>query len=186
MNKYDKVESINTILIEDYSIESFRGMELFTSLSSMSLKNCVISDLDNIIIVKDFKDSVFAPSLYLDNCSIEKFSDLSNIPLKELFISMFNFDNESDVLLPVTLRTLHLPACKNVSKCFNQVFPDLIALNLGRIELSEDELRMIIEKCPNLQYLYLDDRCFDNDELIFDLSDMKTIHYIGRESSAYS
>ena len=59
--QYNEIERINTIRIDNYSIESFYGMELFTNLASMNFNNCVISNLDDIIFIKDFGDSPIAP-----------------------------------------------------------------------------------------------------------------------------
>ncbi len=121
------------------------------------------------------------------NCIIGEFSDLSQISLKELLISSFDFNNVSEVQLPDTLRTLHLPDCKNVLKCSNKTFNGLVSLNLSRNELTEKEILMILGMCPILEYLYLDDSYFnENDEFIFEVPNIEKLHYIGKESSAYN
>lgn len=185
-NKYSEIENINTIWIENYLIESFDGINLFTNLAIIDLRNCVIYDLENLIIVKDFGNSPVAPALYLENCTIMNFSNISYIPLKELSVSSYDFSNTSDCLFPSTLRTLHLAACNNILYCFNRPYEELISLNLGRVELTEDEIKTILKKCPNLEYLYLDEKYFNNDICIFDFSYMKKLRYVGKESSAYS
>lgn len=75
--------------------------------------------------------------------------------LREICFFNCSFEQSKDIVLPSQLHTLYFFNCKNVLDFFNVVYKDLINLSLVGAEISEADLRNIVSKCPNLQYLYL-------------------------------
>ena len=65
------------------------------------------------------------------------------------------------IVLPSQLHTLYFFNCKNVLGFFNVVYKDLSNLSLVGADISDADLRNIVSKCPNLQYLYLYDTELD-------------------------
>ena len=96
--------------------------------------------------------------MMITNVVIHSFKGLADATnLREICFFNCSFEQAEDVVLPAQIRTLYFSNPNKVLGFFNVVYKDLINLSLVSADISDADLRNIVSKCPNLQYLYLYD-----------------------------
>ncbi|MGI5173806.1 hypothetical protein H0R92_09420 [Treponema sp. OMZ 840] len=152
---------IQDIKLKGHKFNSFNGIEKFPKLWALNIEDLEITDFDGLFFNNDWLDysnPAYAdmPAIALTNTVIHSFKGLTDITnLREVSFINCSFEQSKDIVLPSQLHTLYFFNCKNVLDFFNVAYKDLSNLSLAGAEISEADLRNIVSKCPNLQYLYL-------------------------------
>lgn len=152
---------IQDITLKGHKFNSFKGIEKFPKLWALSIEDLEITDFNGLFFNNDwldYSDPGYAdmPAIALKNTVIHSFNGLTDITnLREVSFINCSFEQSKEIVLPSQLHTLYFFNCKNVLVFFDMVYKDLSNLSLVGADISDADLRNIVSKCPNLQYLYL-------------------------------
>ena len=158
----ERASGIRNIILRGHKFNSFKGIEKF-KLWLLDIKNTEIRDFEGLFFNNDwidYSEPEYAdrPLMMITNVVIHSFKGLADATnLREICFFNCSFEQAEDVVLPAQIRTLYFSNPNKVLGFFNVVYKDLINLSLVSADISDADLRNIVSKCPNLQYLYLYD-----------------------------
>ncbi len=167
LEKCPNIESLNLNVCKRVGQEDFPGLApLLSNLHTLSLNDCYI-DTPGLCAIAEHCTSL--KHLSLANChhiTEEGFSALANTKSSLLSLDLEgNLTLTGSVLVQIikkhgqTLQTLNLEGCPSIDqRCYSSIGQhclSLINLNLARSKISGDDLKAILEKCPNIESLNL-------------------------------
>lgn len=156
----ERAAGVRNIILKGHKFNSFKGIEKF-KLWLLDIRDTEIRDFEGLFFNNDwidYSEPEYAdrPLMMITNVVIHSFKGLADATnLRGLCVGNCSFEQSKDIVLPSQLHTLYFFYCKNVLDFFNVVYEDLSNLSLVGAEISKADLRNIVSKCPNLQYLYL-------------------------------